>query len=300
MALFGKRKSNESERFGPEDNIVLLATMHLYNRGIEATVVPGTEGVDTVLVDQHGRLFPLCNLMAHLMPLSPMSDEFQEYLRDHLDAVVEALSAGSIDELSDDEWLQQVRVRLLPESARADIPAAYAQSVAPGLVAVLCIDSPRSVAYVTDSHLEGRNVRSLFDAGFRVVMAEPIDQNGEISPGVHLLAGPSVYIATKVIGIASLLGTVLPDAPDGVIVGVPHRHLLFAHPLAGASSVEAIGKLATAVAAEANDDAPAGPLSAAIYFWKDGVFESVGGADATGKIQVRPSDRMMESLNREG
>lgn len=297
MALFGRRKQQESDESGAIDNIVVLTTMRLYNHGLEATVVPGTEGVDTVLVDQHGHQFPLRNLMAHLVPLSPMTDDFHDYLTEHVDSVVAALSAPSIEQLSAEEWLQQVRVRLLPESARVDIPAAYAQSVAPGLVAVLCIDSPHSVAFVTDADLEGRNVRALFDAGFLSVMAEPIDQNEDVGDGIRVIAGSSIFIATKMIGIRSLLGSVLPEAPHGVIVGVPHRHLIFAHPISGPSSMAAIGQLATMVAAEANDDAPSGPLSTAIYFWKDDVFETVGGPGEGGKIQIWPSERMMESLN---
>ena len=44
-------------------------------------------------------------------------------------------------------------------------------------------------------------------------------------------------------------------------------------------------------------DAPSGPLSASIYYWRDGVFENIGGPDSTGKIHIRPSDRLMAVLN---
>jgi hypothetical protein len=276
---------------------VMLAGIRFGAHGIATTVMPGTSGVDTVLVDDTGQQFPLQNLISALVSVSPQTDEFHERLIGHVDAVVEGMAGPPITELSDEDWEQRVRIRLLPESARVDLPANYAQQVVPGLIAVLCIDSPRSVAFVADPHLEGRNVRALFDAGFRSVMAEPVDENEEIAPGIRVIAGSSMFIATKMIGIRSLIGSVIPDAPFGVIIGVPHRHLIVVHVLTGAASAPVIGQLAGIVAAQANDEAPGGPLSNAVYYWRDDVFEPIGGPDETGKIHIWPTDRLMTVLN---
>lgn len=297
MALFGRRDKGEARDFDPVENIVLLAGLRFGAHGIETTVMPGTSGVDTVLVDPSGQQFPLRNLIAALVSVSPQTDEYHEHLMAHVDSVVEAVFAPPITELSEEEWLQRVRVRLLPAAARVDIPAQYAQRVTDELVAVLCIDNPTTVASVADDHLVGRNIRALYDAGFRNVMAEPIEENEEVAPGIRVIAGSSMFIATKMIGMRSLLGTVLPAAPLGVIVGVPHRHLMFVHVLTGAESVVAIGQLAGLVAGQANDDAPGGPVSSAVYFWRDDVFEEVGGPDGAGAIAIRPTDRLMEVLN---
>ena len=253
--------------------------------------------MDTVLADGHGHQFPLRNLMAHLVPLSPDTDEYHEFLIAHIDSSVAAISGPPVTELSDAEWFDRVRIRMLPAGARDELSATYAQNLTPGLEVVLCIDSPTSISYVSDADLAGRDVRASFDAGFRNVLAEPVDENMEIAPGVHMLAGDSMFMATKAIGLGSLAGSVLPEAPHGVIVGMPHRHLLLAHAVTGAASVTAIGELATIVAQQAGDDAPGGPLSSAVYFWKDDVFENVGGPDESGTIQIRPTDRLMAVLN---
>ena len=296
MALFGRRRANSSDD-DPTTNIVALAQLRLSAHGITTEVAEGTSGVDTVLVDEQGRAFPLRNLMAHLVPLSPQTDEYHEYLMTHVDSIVAAMAEPPATELSDAEWLKRVRIRVLPSDAREELPAHYAQTVTPELIAVLCIDNPTSITFVKDADLAGRDVRASFDAGFRNVMAEPIDENAEVAPGVQLLAGESIFIASKVVGIASLIGTVLPEAPNGVIVGVPFRNVLFAHVVTGAASVGSIGELAGMVARGASDDAPSGPLSASIYYWRDGVFENIGGPDSTGKIHIRPSDRLMAVLN---
>lgn len=299
MALFGRRRAKELDDSDPTTNIVMLAQLRLSAHGVSTDVLDGTSGVDTVLVDDKGRQFPLRNVMAHLVPLSPETDEYHEYLMAHIDSTIEAMAEPPVSELSEEQWVERVRIRMLPIGAEEQIGASYAQRALPGIAVVLCIDNPASITYVSDADLEGRDVRASFDAGFRNVMAEPIEEHAEIAPGIHMLAGPSPFIATKAIGLGSLLGSVLPAAPHGVIVGMPHRHLLLVHAVTGAASVSAIGELATIVAQQATDDAPSGPLSRAVYFWKDDVFEEVGRPDDAGKIHIRPSERLMDILNAE-
>jgi len=306
MGLFSRKKAGEDEPvaepddFDPIDNIALLAMIRFRVRGLEVDVAEDSAGLDSALVDSSGtNRYALRGLIEQMLPLSPDSDEYHATLLQSVDSMIDMIAAPSIASFTDDELAASVRIRLLPDSfppARQE----YAQRVAPGLVTVLCIDHPTSIAYINDSELAGRDVHALFDAGFRNVMAEPIDQVEEPVPGIHLLSGESLFIATKAIGLGSLLGTVLPPAPLGVIVGMPHRHAMFVHVLTGPESIDVLGRLASAVAASAAEQPEPARVSGSIYYWKDHVFEQAGGLGEDGSIHIWPSERLTAVLRPAG
>lgn len=301
MALFGRRRSQDSEPDDdPVQNIIDLALLRFSVHGVQVTELPGAEGANAILVDEDGTQFPLATLIAVALPLPPQSDEFMEAVMRHVDSAVESLEAPDVAMIPQAEFLERARVRISPQSISETLSVSYARPVAPGLIAILCLDSPSSIAYLSDGMVEGRDVAAVFDAGFRNVMAEPLDTVEEVAPGIHALVGDSLFTASKAIGMKFITGSVLPEAPYGVVFGIPHRHLIFVHVVTGPESVSAIGEVAKLVAAQATDDAPGGPLSSTTYFWRDNVWEPIGFPGSDGGIRIEASGLFADMLSELG
>lgn len=292
MALFRGRSNVD-----PLEGIIQLAVVRFRARGLNVFTMPGTSGAETVLIDQTGRQFPLHNLVAHAITKPWGSEDLVDAVVAHVDAVIAAASAPPPSDLPDDQLLQRVRIRLMPEGIRRTMSVNYARPFAPGLIVVLCVDNPTDISFLTDDLLAGRDVAALFNAGFLNVLAEPTDAVHEPAPGVQTILGDSFFTASKVVGMSRLVGTELPAAPRGVVFGVPHRHLLYAHVVAGPGLIPAVNAIATLVAGNATQDAPGGPISTKIYYWRDGVVDEIGSADPDGVVRMAPSERFVQVMN---
>ena len=199
--------------------------------------------------------------------------------------------------MSREELLAAVRVRLLHESGIEFFGIDYASRIGSDLIAVLCVDLPDTVEYLTNETVALHGARPLFDAGYRNVMAEKIDVIEELSPSVKILVGDSFFTASKALGMSQLAGTVLPAAPHGMLFGVPHRHMIIAHAVDGENSVEAMSLLSKAVAHYAGQDGVGGPISTSTYFFHDGVIDLASLVGDDGTFHVLGSSRFGEKVN---
>jgi hypothetical protein len=289
MALFGKKKP-KVDRTGLE--VVFAVTAFSIARlkalDIDADVKPGTAGFETELVDTDGRVYNLQPLFQRVSSLPPAG--INPLVVEYIDALVDALGGPPSTELTDEQLLERIRVRLQPEGIAKEPGFSYARPVTTGLVAVLCIDHPATIEYVNDEFLVGRNVVQLFNAGFTNVMAEPIEHTSEPMPGITRFIG-DLFTATKALGMSQLIGSVLPAAPHGVLFAIPHRQVLFAHVLTGATAIQAVDDLGVLVRGNIGEDAPGGVLAPYIFYWRDSVIDVVAGFTAEGKLQVDGSGR---------
>jgi hypothetical protein len=294
MALFGRRPDARDDL----QHLIELTAQRFAEGGLPVVVMEGREGVDTVLLTAEGAQYPVFNLFQRVSGLKRDSKEYRAVIHQHVDGLVFA-QANPAGELDDAEFVANSRVRLAPASLGEMIPVSYARPFAPGVIVALCIDRPTTVDYVNDDLLAERNLdlEALYNRALKNVMAEPIDSVEEIKPGLFVVEGDSFFTASKVVGMSSLLGSVLPEAPNGIIFGVPHRHLIVAHPLVGVNSVQVIGDVAMVTAMQANEESPGGPLSPEIYFWHEGVVEPAGSPGPDGEIRVIPGDRLLAMLN---
>lgn len=198
--------------------------------------------------------------------------------------------------LSTDELFAAVRVRLLPASSSAELGLAYARQVAPDLVAVLCVDYPDHIEYLTNEIVAANDATALFNAGYRSIMAEKFDVADEFSPGIWALVGDSHFTASKAMGLGQLIGSVLPAAPNGVLFAVPHRHMIFAHMVNAENTVQAVTTISGLAAQYAAEENVGGPISDSTYFYNDGVIDLVSYRTADGGVQVLGSSRFGEKL----
>ena len=117
--------------------------------------------------------------------------------------------------------------------------------------------------------------------------------------GTDLLAlfGPSHYAATHVLWLADYLGGAPGwDEADGALVVVPHRHLIAVHPIESAAVVAAAGTLLR-FAARQYETCP-GPISDQLYWWHGGELDRLPSDSVGETLQVFPSDRFAELLDR--
>ena len=289
MALFGKKKPKEN-REGLEAIMVVTAfsIARLKALGIEAEVKPGTTGHETELLDAEGRTFALQPLFARVASLPPA--EINPLVVAYIDELVDAFGGPTTAELTDEQLLERIRVRIQPAAIAQQPGFSYARPYASDLAVVLCIDHPATIEYVDDEFLVGRNVVQLFNAGFVNVMNEPLEHVSEPVKGVTRLIG-DLFTATKALGIGQLVGSVLPAAPHGVLFTIPHRQVLFAHAVSGPATVQAVDDLGVLLRGNIGEDAPGGALGTSIYYWRDSVVDVVASFDAEGKLHVDGSGR---------
>jgi hypothetical protein len=179
----------------------------------------------------------------------------------------------------------------------------YARELAPGLVEVLALDLPDSVAVFRDEHVEScGGLLALRAVGMVNLAAEPVEHHKVVhtpeGAELHAFTGNSMFVASKVLLLEQLLGEVvgLTETPDGVLVALPNRHELVLHVPRDASAVHALHTLA-AYTAETFAETP-GPLSPFVYWWRKGTFIQVTDTDSAGGIRVDVPAELGEVLAR--
>ncbi|MFP5318964.1 MAG: hypothetical protein ACLGI2_11815 [Acidimicrobiia bacterium] len=203
-----------------------------------------------------------------------------------------------------DEDLEAVRpalrVRVVPddpEEGRTRPPLA-ARPVAEGLRAVLAVDRPTMVELVPAARLARwpASEDELFEQAYANVRADrrPAVSVAPVEDGVLLtrIGGESFYTATWAFWLPELLG---PLPPAGVLLGLPTRHDLIAHPIAGVGAVGAIQPMSTVIA-QAHRAGP-GSLSPHLFWWRDGSLRRLPFAVKAGTFRFQPPDDFLDALN---
>jgi hypothetical protein len=117
--------------------------------------------------------------------------------------------------------------------------------------------------------------------------------------GTELIAlfSPSHYAATHVLWLAEHLAG-LPGyvEANGVLVVLPHRHLITVHPIESSAVVAAAGTLLR-FAARQFETCP-GPISDQLYWWQGGTLSRLPSDSVGETLQLFPSDRFAALLDR--
>ena len=228
-------------------------------------------GVDVDLGGEKPTMIGLANLAqkAHLTP----PEEWPALVAGHLGT---ALDSEGIDPAPPFESVRSMlKVRIYPEEFLAAVDSdkklLVGRVLAPGLLAVLAIDYPTTVAAVPPDTADGWGIPygELFDIGLRNVREQdrPGVQRQQLNTGarISLLLSDSFFTATAIFMLEEFL---VPRSPHGAIVALPNRHAVVFASIVDLSIVEATETIIS-LAEQMYRDGP-GPISPNIYWWRDG------------------------------
>jgi len=259
------------------------------------------QGVEVVVYEDHvvdvnGRRFGLANLAA-VCYRSDKDKRWPSLVEDHVVTILRAVDAPDPFADATFESVSARTVCRVYDHASLPDPLlhTYVRELAPGLVEVLALDLPDSVAVFRDEHVEACGGLLALRAVGRVnLAAEPIDQhkilNTPEGAELHAFTGNSMFVASKVLLLEDLLSEVLgiAEAPDGVLVAMPNRHELMLHVLRDATAMPALDILAAYTPATFAETP--GPLSPFVYWWRKGTFTQLshsGVGDTEGESPFR-------------
>ncbi|GAA4642582.1 hypothetical protein [Gordonia humi] len=229
-------------------------------------------------------------------------EEWLPYITAHYGSAARSAALPKIDDLTAEQLRTQVRTRVLPtdslEIGGIDL-SGYARPVADGLWAVLCVDFPETVSYVSSATAAAfPDLDGLFRSGQANTDAEPIATVEHIDGGLVGVTGDSLFIGSKVLNMAALLArTVDRDAPNGAVFVVPERSSVLFHVIDDLDAVTAIGTLATVGASMYVESTYA--VSPNVFHWYRDFITCIGGMnDDHSGVTIRPSVELTEILNR--
>ncbi|ANF31614.1 hypothetical protein A0130_07955 [Leifsonia xyli] len=267
----------------------------LAERGIETTIHHGDQPEDVTLVASDTQFYPLFNAFAKTQGAS--AEQATLIVTDHINSLVDAESTPSATDLSADELRQRVRTRILPGGAGGPEGPTfhYARPFAGDLILALCVDFPTTVTYIHDDQVDqlALGLEELYAFGQLNTDQEPIDERIEPSPGIHVVAGQSLFIASKAANLAAVLGA----APLGTLFTVPYRHMIIAVPVTGPATLAAVEQLVGLTQHVLSEGPPpGGVISADVLFSRNQQVSRVSSMDENGTVSIVVDDRLQEAL----
>ena len=233
----------------------------------------------TTLTADSGAHFPLDNVFARCSG-APRS-AWDDIIGGHVQVMIEAMRESDpafIAALSDDEFYSKLRERIVAPCVLESV-GAYSYSV-PLLAVpdaprrVLNLSSPNRALTLSDSHFEGRDMDAAWAAGRKNTAAlefegtQILEREGVC---IEVLDGDSIYLASKIADMTTLISTHLGECLYGVLFAVPNAYeLAFHRPRDADDAVSAVAALAE-LADVFSRSAPS-PLSRSVFFWRDGEY----------------------------
>lgn len=274
-----------------------LAVKELERRGVTVHPAPQDAPGDDRFVGDDGSGYRLRNLQrsCSLLPQS----EWPGAVDFHFRQLLAGQAAPAVSELTESEFLAQLRTRLQPRDTARMAAMKYARPAFDGLVAELSRDLPTSVQTVGNDDVAEYDLERLYAVGQQNTDAEAANVR-RMDHDVFVLSGESFFIASKALNMPHLIDTVLGGAaPMGVIFSVPHRNVLFLHAV-GATTVAAVSWIAVATVDQAQNP-PGGVVSHETYFWRDGTIQRITRTDpTTDALQILAEGAFGEAMSQVG
>ncbi|MDI9894737.1 hypothetical protein QM797_08355 [Rhodococcus sp. IEGM 1381] len=255
--------------------IVRMKTIEAFRR--RGVVVHRVDA--TTLAAGSGPHFPLENLFARCSGASRSA--WDSIIDGHVDVMIEMMREADptfITSLSDDEFHSRLRERIVAPTA-LEAMGRYIYSVplldVPGApLRVLNLSSPNRAVTLADCHLVGRDMDAAWAAGRKNTAAVKFEEAETMSRGgidIEVLSGDSIYLASKVADMTTLISTHLGECLYGVLFVVPNAYeLTFHRPRTADKALAAAAALAE-LADLFSRDTPS-PLSRSVFFWRDGEY----------------------------
>lgn len=253
----------------------------------------------------------------------PDREAIAAQVRGLLDAMTHRVDPAT---LSAADFLRMLKVRLVAKEMLTSVGGGHANrfdlSSRPwptgegDLVTSLVIDTPTTVMTVPDGTLTDRgldtdaDLADLWHAGYRNLWQELVDADVDVNeihgddPGAHfwVVESGSFFLASAVLFLEDLLPRWVPslDTAEGVMVAVPHRHLLLLRAVtAGQDLLTGINTVSSVAAAQFTENP--GPVTPRLYLVRDGAetmaFTDITETDGQRVIQVYPDNYLMDRIN---
>lgn len=303
MGFFNKRRRRQDQPVDePADEALSELTVGQARRlrelvrttmagaGYEVTVYAG------YVEDADGRQFGLGTLARRLADPKLSAKRWPDIVGDHLRRILATVDGPDAFDVPTEDVLDRTYLRLYDASSLPDAGWwDYGREVAPGVLELLALDLPDSVATFNDEQVTKHGLDQLRAAGrrnLRKVLAE----DRVTHDGVEILAG-SMYFASTALVLPDVVLRTTGEArlPNGVLVAMPFRHQLMYHVLRDQSVIEAMNTMvALAVHGYENE---VGPISPHVYWWHDGEFQQLTHHE-DGRIAVRVDGAFAEVFTR--
>ena len=233
----------------------------------------------TTLGAESGVRFPLDNVFARCSG-APRS-AWDSIIGGHVQVMIEAMRESApafIAGLSDDEFHSKLRERVVAPCVLESM-GSYSYSV-PLLAApdaprrVLNLSSPNRALTLSDSHFEGRDIDAAWAAGRKNTAAiefegaQLLEREGVC---IEVLDGDSIYLASKIADMTTLISSHLGECLYGVLFAVPNAYEFAFHRPRDADDAVAAATALAELADVFSRDTPS-PLSRSVFFWRDGEY----------------------------
>jgi len=259
--------------------------------GYEVTVYAGH------VEDADGRQFGLGSLARRLADPRLAAKRWPAIVDGHIRSLIASIDGPDEFDVPTDELLDRTYLRLYEAGALPDGPWwSYGREALPGVLELLALDLPDSVATFNDEQVGKHGLDRLRTAGLANLRREEAEERATYD-GVEILIG-SMYMASTALVLREVVLRTTGEAhlPNGVLVAVPFRHQLLYHVPRDGGVVDALNAMAGNAAAAY--DTEVGPISPHIYWWRDGEFQQITHRDGEGRVEVRVEGGFGEVFSR--
>lgn len=248
--------------------------------GYEVTVYAGH------VEDADGRQFGLGSLARRLADPRVPARKWPEVVEDHIRRLLASVDGPDEFDVPTEDILERTYLRLYEAGSLPDGDWwSYGREALPGVLELLALDLPDSVATFNDEQVAKHGLDRLRTAGFANLRREEADERATFD-GVEILVG-SMFMASTALVLRDVVLRTTGEArlPNGVLVAMPFRHQLLYHVPRDTGVVDALNAMAGNAAA--GYDSEVGPISPHVYWWDDGEFQQITHRDDDGRIEVR-------------
>lgn len=306
MGLFGRKQRPEPTQERQQDDALEFWTRDeadafraavaddFARRGLEVTMhLDHAE-------DGAGRQFGLWNMAA--LCADADRDAWGAIIEQHLSLVIASMEAPDPFETMDaDEVRRSTYARLHHLDNLPSPDAVPFREIAPGLVEVLALDLPESIATFGHTNADRfGGFDALREVGRANLAALEVERHEvvETDEGARfdVVVGDSFYTGSRALLLPSLAEQHGGAAPSehGWLMTVPNRHQVAWHVLSDASVIPTINALVRFGVGGFNDFP--GPVSPHLYWWNGEHYEQLTQLGEDGSVGVHVSPRLQASL----
>ncbi|KAB2811259.1 hypothetical protein F9L07_04955 [Pimelobacter simplex] len=256
-------------------------------RGVEVSVHAGH------VADDSGRQFGLWNVAASCHQDDRGRAAWPALVGTHVERVLASMDAPDpFADLSPEQAATRTYVRLYERDAIPRLDGFPHREFAPGLVEMLALDLPDTVAVYDDARAARLGGTDALRAhGLANLHRQPVEQLERLDlpdggGAFQVLLGESVHTASRAL-LLPRLATELTgheSGRHGWLLCVPNRHQVAWHLVRDATVVPVVQAMAR-FAALGFGDAP-GPLSPHLYWWDGGGYQQLSRLDDDGALSI--------------